>query len=127
MRYRYNQQVVPPAAYVHVIVGRSDANGTGGPVAALVDSGADKTVIPRAIVEELALPQAGAIEVAGLNQIISIMPLYIVNIAIGNLPPVVADVIGSAGEQYVLLGRDVLNRYRVTLDGPDLLCTIEIP
>jgi hypothetical protein len=31
------------------------------------------------------------------------------------------------GEQYVLLGRDVLNGYRITLDGSGALCTIELP
>jgi predicted aspartyl protease len=84
MRYRYNQQVVPPAPYVHVILGRADASSSLPPVPALVDSGADRTVIPIALVEELALPQAGAIEVAGLNQVSSMMPVYVVQIAIGD-------------------------------------------
>ena len=92
-----------------------------------MDSGADRTVIPMALVEELTLPQAGVIEVAGLNQAASMMPVYVVQIGIGDLPAVVADVVGAVGEQYVLLGRDVLNGYRVTLDGPGLIFTIELP
>lgn len=127
MRYRYNQQVVPPAPYVHVVLGRPDGSASSRPVPALVDSGADRTVIPIALVEELVLPQAGTIEVAGLNQVGSMMPVYVVQIAIGDLPPVTMAVIGAMGEQYVLLGRDLLNNHRVVLDGPALLFTIDAP
>jgi predicted aspartyl protease len=127
MRYRYNHQVSPPAPYVHVVVNRLDAGGTSPSVPALVDSGADRTVIPMALVEEMDLPQAGSIEVAGLNQLAAMMAVYVIRIGVGDLPPVVADVIGAVGEPYVLLGRDVLNGYRVTLDGPGLICAIEAP
>ena len=80
MRYRYNQQVVPPAPYVHVTLHRIDEGEKSQPVPALVDSGEDRTVIPRALAEELALPQAGVIEAAGLNQITSMMAVYVVRI-----------------------------------------------
>lgn len=106
---------------------RIDDGKKSQPIPALVDSGADRTVIPLAMAEELALPQAGVIEAAGLNQITSIMPVYVAWIAIGDMAPVAADVMAAAGEQYVLLGRDILNGYRVMLDGPGLLCTIEMP
>jgi predicted aspartyl protease len=125
MRYRYNQQVDPPAPYVYVIIRRGDGSGGSLPIPALVDSGADRTVIPTPLIEELALPQSGAAEVAGFNQVATSLPVYVVQIGIGDLQPHVADVLAASGEQYVLLGRDVLNEYRVTLDGPGLLCTIE--
>lgn len=127
IRYRYNRQVIPPAPYVHVVVRRIDGTGASQPVPALIDSGADRTVIPTTLAMELGLPQAGVIEVAGFNQVASIMPLYVIQIGIGDLTPRTADVLGAPGEQYVLLGRDVLNGYRITLDGPGALCTIELP
>jgi predicted aspartyl protease len=127
MRYRYNHQVSPPAPFVHVAMYRIDGGGTPVTVPALIDSGADRTVIPIILAEELALPRSGMIEVAGLNQAATMMAVYVIRIGIGDLTPVVADVIGAASEQYVLLGRDILNGYRVTLDGPGLICTIEEP
>jgi hypothetical protein len=35
------------------------------------------------------------------------------------------EVVASPNREYVLLGRDVLNGYRITLDGPEMLCTSE--
>lgn len=126
MRYRYNQQVVPPGPYVHVNVGRVDVAETAKAVPALIDSGADRTVVPMPLVRDLGLAQAGVIEAHGLNQISSTMPIYVVRIGIADLSMDPIDVLAADGEPYVLLGRDVLNRYRITLDGPQLLCTIEL-
>jgi len=125
IRYQYNRQVDPPGPFVHVNIKRLDASGAFATVPALVDSGADKTVVPQSLIEELALAQAGLVEAAGLNQIGVLMPVYVVQIGIRDTSPVVVEVIGALGEQHVLLGRDVLNRHRVTLDGPQLLCIIE--
>lgn len=127
MRYRYNKQVDPPAPLVHVVVRRADGGAVSQPIPALVDSGADRTVIPLALAEELALPQAGIIELAGLNQTVSTLPIHVVQLSIGDLPAAIVEVLAAAGEQYALLGRDALNRYRFVLDGPAQLCTIELP
>jgi hypothetical protein len=48
------------------------------------------------------------------------LPTYQVQLLIRDLPPIIVKVAASAGEPYVLLGRDVLNRYRVVLDGPNM-------
>ena len=41
-------------------------------------------------------------------------------LTIRGFSPLAVNAAGSDGEQYVLLGRDVLNRYTVLLDGPNL-------
>jgi predicted aspartyl protease len=124
-RYRYNRQVEPPAPYVHVTIGRADGGGEPETVAALVDSGADKTVVPQSLVERLRLMQAGIVQAQGLNHVGSIMATYVVRIGVQGMAESVVQVIAAPEEEYVLLGRDVLNRYRVTLDGPGLVCTLE--
>jgi predicted aspartyl protease len=124
-RYQYNRQVEPPAPYVHVIVNRADGVGASATIPALVDSGADRTVVPQVLIDELGLPQAGVMEAVGLNHVGAMLGMYVLQIGIRDLAPVVIEVIAAPGEQYVLLGRDVLNRHCVTLDGPELLCTIE--
>ena len=124
-RYQYNRQVDPPAPYVHVKISRADGSGASATIPALVDSGADKTVVPQSLVEELNLPQAGVTETVGLNHVGSMMAMYVIQIGIHEMAPIITEVIGAPGEQYALLGRDVLNRHRITLDGPNLLCIIE--
>lgn len=125
MRYLYNHQVEPPAPYVHVKIGHAQGSGASVTIPALVDSRADRTVVPQSIIDEIGLLQAGVVETFGLNRLGSMMGEYVVQIGIRDLAPVVIRVVGTPGEEYVLLGRDVLNRHRVTLDGPNLLCTID--
>jgi hypothetical protein len=42
-----------------------------------------------------------------------------------DFPPLLVRVIANDEEPYVPMGRDVLNRYRITLDGPAGIFTIE--
>ena len=44
--------------------------------------------------------------------------------SVHDLPPLDLTVYGNKGEPYVLLGRDVLNRYRIVFDGPQLALEI---
>jgi hypothetical protein len=41
------------------------------------------------------------------------------------MSPRLVKVLASLEEPYVLLGRDVLNHFRITLDGPNLVLDIE--
>ena len=52
------------------------------------------------------------------------MSTYRVQIGIHEFPPVMIEAIAHAEEPFVLLGRDVLNRFRLLLDGPQLLLEI---
>ena len=73
IRYLYNQQVMPPAPFVHVFVRPPQASQTAGPLPAQLDTAASRTVVPRRWIDT-----------------------------------------------FVLLGRDMENRFRVLLDGPAL-------
>jgi hypothetical protein len=46
-------------------------------------------------------------------------------VALRHLPAVMAEVVSSREEPYVLPGRDVLNLFRMLLDGPQLALEIE--
>jgi len=48
------------------------------------------------------------------------MPTYPLRLAIHDLSYITIEVVASSGESWVLLGRDVLNTYRLVLDGPRL-------
>ena len=47
-------------------------------------------------------------------------PLYTVRLVVRDLPPVQVRVLGGWDDEYAILGRDVLNSYRVVFDGPNL-------
>ncbi len=57
IRYRYNQQVSPPAPFVLVGIRRPDGATHADNVPAQLDWGSDVTVIPGRLVAELGLEQ----------------------------------------------------------------------
>lgn len=112
-KLRYSTEYDPPAPVVPVRLG-SPSGGAGALVVALIDTGADVTVMPLAVVQNLALPvvattriagvvgatranvHAGILEVAGTSKMIELVAL------------------GAEG----ILGRDVTNHWVLSLDGP---------
>jgi hypothetical protein len=124
-RYRYNKQVNPPAPFAYASVGAPDNGASSLEYPAQLDTAADLSVVPWRIVEELQLDQIGEFEALGFGGHLMTMPTFLVQIQLRGLAPLVVEVLASPEEPYVLLGRDVLNRFRVTLDGPNLVPEIE--
>jgi hypothetical protein len=118
IRYRYNTQLQPPAPFVHASL-QNPADGTQvDNVPAQIDSAADRTVLPQAVVDQLGLAQTGAMLIGGLGGMTYTLRTYVVLLGIHDLPPRPVKVVATADEPWILLGRDVLNAVRVTLDGP---------
>lgn len=93
-------------------------------VPALLDVGADRTVIPLRLVEELAVVKSGEATFEGLGGNQTRLALYFVQVVIHDLPPVTVEAAADPQEPYMLLGRDVLNQFRIVLDGPQLALEI---
>jgi predicted aspartyl protease len=125
IRYQHNQQVVPPAPFVHATLSRIDDVGASLTMPALIDTGADTTVVPVAVVDELELLQVAVVEAAGLGHVTAMINVYVIRISVHQFPAVTRKVLAVPGEQHILLGRDILNLYRITLDGPRALCIFE--
>jgi hypothetical protein len=118
VRYNYNGQLSPPAPFVYVTISRPDELSiTVSDVPAQLDSGADMSVIPANLVERLQLVQLDQAPVAGFGGHVTLAPTYLVGLAVRPFDAVVARVIADRDEPFVLLGRDVLNRHHVELDG----------
>ena len=62
-----------------------------------------------------------AMPVLGFGGILTNVPTFLVRLSLRGQGPVALEVLGSAEEAHILLGRDVLNRYRFVLDGPGLV------
>jgi hypothetical protein len=118
IRYRYNTQIQPAAPFVHLLL-RNPASGRELPsVPAQIDTAADRTVLPQALADSLALPQIGTMLIGGLGGITYTLPTYVVLIGVHDLAVQPIKVVASADEDWTLLGRDLLNNIRLTLDGP---------
>lgn len=124
IRYTYNQQLVPPAPLVHVALAHPDRPEEGIECPAQLDTAADRTVIPEPIAGALSLYRVRELVVEGLGGHESRLVTYAVRVMFREGAPMTAEVFACPGEPFVLLGRDILNRFRIVLDGPQLMCEI---
>jgi hypothetical protein len=77
-------------------------------------------VIPGGLVDLLALIPLEELRVAGLGGRVFSVASYKVELTIRTLLPQKLVLIAHDDEPFILLGRDVLNRHRLLLDGPGL-------
>ena len=87
-------------------------------------TGADITVIPSRLADALVLPRVRMLPVKGFGEHSLQLPTMLVEIAIRQLQPVPMEALLNPDEPYVILGRDLLNCYRIVLDGPQLALEI---
>ena len=114
----YDLQTHPPAPFVDVQI-TDPATGETLTLRAKLDTGASMSVLPEAVAEELSLEPMGRIYCYGYDGSESTRPTYFVSLQVmGLLIPMLETV--SAPRQDVLLGRDVLNQFNITLRGKDL-------
>lgn len=81
-----------------------------------LDTGADVTVIPDRVVTQLGLTPKGLIWTRGYDGSYSQRAVYYVRMTLEGFPVAAARCIATARGD-VLLGRNVLNRFFITLDG----------
>lgn len=74
--YCYNQQIRPPAPFVHVTIQPHRSTAVSD-VRALLDTAADITVIPTPIAETLGLVPLGEVPIAGFDGRVSRVLTYL--------------------------------------------------
>jgi predicted aspartyl protease len=126
MKVSFDTSWLPAAPFLPVRIASLAERSETIVVQAKLDTGADLTAVPYALIEQLHLMPAGEIEVEGYDSRRATIRAYDVNLQIDQLAANGLLVIGFA-EDYVLLGRDVLNHLRVLLDGPALTTEILTP
>jgi len=122
--YAYSSDAVP-APYV-----TADLALPGDPDAivqlpALVDTGADRTIVPEFVPGRLGATPAGQKPMEGFSGPAVSLPLYWLQVRIHGLAATDVLVAACHTEPYILLGRDVLNGFRIVLDGPTLRIELE--
>jgi len=117
MSTAYDEHYSPPAPILPVAF-RYGERPWLGPLSAVVDTGADASIIPESIAEQLrATPlNPGHLETQWGE--LHPVTLYLLDIQVGDwqLPGVV--VAGDPETNEIVLGRNVLNKLPLLLDGP---------
>lgn len=118
----YAAQFHPPAPVAAVVVAHF-LTSHSVELTGKIDTGADLTVLPETLVQQLGLSPKGMVWTRGFDGTASRRAAYYVRLRVeGFNVPVVRCV--TSARQDVLLGRNVLNRFVLTLDGPRLTFTL---
>lgn len=92
---------------------------------ALSDSGAALTVIPAEVADQLSLLKYSEVALADWMDVTVTASAYWVNLTLHEMPINGVKVV-AAQVSYIILGRDILNQFHMTLDGPHLALEIKV-
>ena len=113
-----------PAPLVEGVVFARWGLGVRIPIQFQVDTGASMTVILMAVLQSLGVLAVRAASIRYADNRLDVLPIYEVDIEIVGVEILSVEVAGGKLER-ALLGRDVLNYFVLTLDGPGRLTRLE--
>ncbi len=116
----YSREHYPPAPAFDIYLAAPDSYNWQGPFSALLDSGADVTIVPMSVVAELRVPAIDEIALISQWRDRHVMRLFQVDLKIADQLLPAIDVVSDRWSKEILLGRNVLNRLDLRLEGPRL-------
>ena len=87
---------------------------------ALLDTGSDVSCIPLKIAKELGMNPSSYEPLEGVSGKISELPIYDLNIIFNGKTYSNHIIYGFADEDYLLIGRDIMNEFHICFDGINL-------
>lgn len=116
----YSQVYFPPAPVLPVNLAVPEASSQVGPDSALIDTGADGTFVPTSLLEPLGVPVAYMTDVRShLGERVLRVPVHKIDlIFFGSIRLPGIEVVSDDWGDQIIIGRNVLNRLRLRLDGP---------
>lgn len=120
MTQPYDQNRLPPIPVLNVWLAVPDSNDWHGPFPAIVDSGADLTIVPLGVLRQLAAPYLKRAVLRSQWEERQVVFLHEIDLKIGDLVLPGIDVAGDDISHDLLLGRNALNRLDLRLEDPKL-------
>ena len=119
----YDRHYDPPAPVAEVTVGHPVTEMMSGPASGKLDTGAGLTVIPQRMVAALELSPHREVWARSYDGSYSLRPVYFVRFVLEGYELAAVQCL-AAERETVLVGRNVLNRFVITLDGRHLRFTL---
>lgn len=124
VNFSYDADYFPPAPSIEIWLGAPDAALAVGPIQALVDTGADVSIVPLHYIEPLNVQVDNRKYLRSQWGERRQVDTYWLDVGIGELRlPAIEIVADELGED-IIIGRNILNNLLVTLDGPNRLLEI---
>jgi predicted aspartyl protease len=117
-RHAHSTRYFPPIPAIELALRTPDGKPSSGPLLALVDTGADITLVPLAHLEQVGAPELDEVRLRSHWGSSTMVTTYLVDIEIHArvLPDI--EVVGDLHGDTILLGRNVLNKLLLLIDGP---------
>ena len=114
----YNSGYVPSAPCLDIRLGAPDESFVEQPLKALVDTGADVTIVPARYIEPLGLQIDNREALRSSWGERRPVNVYLLDVGIGDLRLPLIEIVADDRGSEAILGRNVLNRLVMVLDGP---------
>jgi predicted aspartyl protease len=118
MRFPYDTGYDPPAPTVDIRLAVPEGSFVVGPVPAFVDTGADATILPYAHMRRLSVPMDNRKFLRSAWGERRVVDVYVLDVGIEEVRLPLVEIVADEQGDEVILGRNVLNRLTVLLDGP---------
>lgn len=124
MKYPYDTSYQPPFPVAQVVFYNSDEGLRTSLETALLDTGADGSLVPIAYLRQILAPALTDTRIRSHWGEWRSVQLFVVDLELGDLRLPDVFVVGDEQGNEIVLGRDVLNKLRILLDGPANLADI---
>lgn len=114
----YSSDYDPAAPVIEIRIRKPSSTTSSTTLTAMVDSGADATMIPRKYLKAVRAQYAGTRILRGVTGQPQQVDLFVVVVEIGHFSASGIRVVAIADDSTPLIGRDVLNQFIITLNGP---------
>jgi predicted aspartyl protease len=124
MSHPYNADYTPSIPILEITLIAVSGEQMAGPLPAIVDTGADGTIVPTSHLEWIGALEAVPAWLSSHLGERKLVWLYLVDLRVEafTLPGVY--VVGDDQANEIILGRNVLNKLRILLDGPAQLTEV---
>jgi hypothetical protein len=125
--FPYDTSYDPPAPACQIYLTATRRPRSVGPLPAIIDSGADGTLVPLHYLEQIGATRTFEMGLRSQWGERRIVYLFLVNLRVDRFDLPGVFVVGDDQSDEIVIGRNILNQVRIILDGPKQALQFDIP